>query len=135
MFAEVLGTEKIPVLLVEDSRSEARVTERQLHAIDDEFDIERASSLEEAMRCLSDHKIGVVLLDLGLPDSSGPQTIRTLTNRFPDLPVVVLSGRDDAVTVQKSIAYGAQEFLSKIECTGNRIRQAILGAIIRKSLK
>lgn len=134
MFAEWLGTEKIAVLLVEDSRSEALATGRQLHAVDDEFIISRVSRLQEAIGEIAEHKIDVVLLDLGLPDSSGPQSIRILTDQFPDLPIVVLSGRDDHATMERALCYGAQEFLTKGECSGNRLRQALLGAIVRKSL-
>ena len=134
MFAEVLGTKKIPVLLVEDSRNEAHVTEQQLYAIDDEFDISRVSRLQEALTQIARGKFGVVILDLGLPDSTGPQSIKTLTERFPDLPIVVLSGNNDAATVRTALEYGAQEFLTKSDCSGNMIRQALLGAIIRKSL-
>lgn len=134
MFAEALGIEKIPVLLVEDSRNEAHITEHQLYSVDDEFSICRVSRLDEAIARISHEKFGVVILDLGLPDSSGPQSIEMLTRRFPDLPIVVLSGRNDAQTVRSALEFGAQEFLTKGDCSGNMLRQALLGAIIRKSL-
>ena len=134
MFAETLGIEKIPILLVEDRRSEAMTTERQLRAVDDEFSVSRVSRLEEALERISQHRVDAVLLDLGLPDSDGPQAIQRLNSQFPDLPIVVLSGRDDMATIHSALEYGAQGFLSKRESSGRVIRQAILGAIIRKSL-
>lgn len=134
MFAETLGIEKIPVLLVEDMPHEAITTQRQLHAVDDEFDISRVSNLKEALGRIAQNKIDVVILDLGLPDSDGPQSIKTLNEYFPDLPIVVLSGHDDPSTIRSALENGAQGFLSKSESSGSIIRQAILGAIIRKSL-
>jgi DNA-binding NarL/FixJ family response regulator len=135
MFADVLGIEKIPVLLIEDSRNEAHATERQLYAIDDEFDLTRVGRLEEALSRMAHKDFSAVILDLGLPDSSGPQSIKTISEQFPALPIVVLSGHGDAATVRSALEYGAQEFLTKSNCSGNMIRQALLGAIIRKSLK
>jgi DNA-binding NarL/FixJ family response regulator len=135
MFAETLGIEKISVLLVEDSRNEAHVTQQQLYAVDDEFNISRVSRLDEALELAAHEKFGVIILDLGLPDSSGPQSIQMLSQKFPDLPIVVLSGRSDTATVRCALEFGAQEFLVKSECSGNMIRQALLGAIIRKSLE
>jgi DNA-binding NarL/FixJ family response regulator len=135
MFAEMLDLEKINVLLVEDSRNEAMITQRQLHAIDDEFAIHRVTKLGDAMTYITRENIGVVILDLGLPDSNGPESIQTLSQKFPELPIVVLSGRNDEDTVRRALEYGAQEFLNKGECSGNMIRQALLSAMIRKSLK
>ncbi len=135
MFAETLSIQKIPVLLVEDSRSEAHVMQRQLESIDDEFDIRRVSRLDEALASLEQEKTSAVILDLGLPDSDGPLSVKTLRQSFPDMPIVVLSGRDDENTIRRSLQYGAQEFVGKANSTGKAIRQAIMGAIIRKSLK
>jgi len=135
MFAEMLGIKKISVLLIEDSRNEAHITQRQLYAIDDDFDMSRVSRLEEALTRIAHEKFGVVILDLGLPDSNGPQSIKILNDLFPDLPIVILSGSNDVATVRSALEYGAQEFVSKNECSGNTIRQALLSAIFRKSLK
>ena len=135
MFSETVITDKIPVLLVEDSRNEAHVTQRLLHDIDNEFDISRVARLEDALAELTLHKMDAVILDLGLPDSDGPQSIQKINTHLPNLPIIVLSGRNDPDTVRRALEFGAQEFIAKGECTGNTIRQALLGAIIRKSLK
>jgi DNA-binding response OmpR family regulator len=135
MFAEALGTEKIHVLLIEDSRNEAHLAQRQLYAADDEFDITRVSRLDDGLALMMREKFGAVILDLGLPDSNGPESIQKLNRHFPELPIVVLSGRSDEATVRLALEYGAQEFLAKSECSGTKIRHALLGAIIRKSLK
>jgi DNA-binding NtrC family response regulator len=134
MHAQKVGTEKIHVLLIEDSSNEAHSTQKQLYAIDHEFDMTRVSRLGDALAQLNSEEFGAVILDLGLPDSNGPGSIKTLSCQFPNLPIVVLSGNADANTVRLALEYGAQEFLSKADCSGNRIRQALLGAIIRKSL-
>jgi len=135
MFAGAFETEKISVLLIEDSRNEAHATQHQLHSIDDEFDLLRVGRLEEALAQIAQKDFSAIILDLGLPDSNGPQSIKIINERFPSLPIVVLSGRNDAATVRSALEYGAQEFLAKNNCSGNMIRQALRGAIIRQSLK
>src|SRR5262245_17617264 len=113
MFAETLGVEKIPILLVEDSTSDAIITTHRLHAVDDEFAVYNVSSLNEAVNWMAQNKVDAMLLDLGLPDSRGAQSIRELGEQFPDLPIVVLSGYDDPSTIHSVLENGAQGFLSK----------------------
>ena len=127
-------TKDITVLLVEDSRRDALLTRWQLHAIDEEFSFHRVGTLKEALQKMQQLEIDVLVLDLGLPDSDGPHSIQLLTEQFPNLPIVVLSGRSDEVAMLSALQHGAQEFLIKGECSGVMIRQAMRAAIFRKSL-
>ena len=135
MFVAAIGTDRIPILLVEDSRIEAILTQKRLYDIDDEFRVLRATRFEEAVQYIPQQRIDAVILDLGLPDSDGPQAVKILSENFPQLPIIILSGRNDPETTRCAFAYGAEEFLSKYDCSANLIRQAILAAIVRKSLK
>ena len=58
-------------------------------------------------------KFDMMLLDLGLPGVDGMTCLTTLRKRFPDLPVVILSGYDDAHTVSKALKSGASGFVPK----------------------
>jgi DNA-binding response OmpR family regulator len=135
MFAHELGTECLNVLLVEDSRKEAQLTQRQLADIDDEFAVYNVSSLKAAQETLNREHFDAVVLDLGLPDAQGLASIDRLTQLFPELPLIVLSGRGDAWAIMGALEHGVQEFLHKDECSGTLIRQAILRAIFRKSME
>ncbi len=57
--------------------------------------------------------IDLVLLDLGLPGTSGLGLIGTLHERFPSLPVVVLSAHEDPESIRHAIAAGAMGFVPK----------------------
>jgi DNA-binding response OmpR family regulator len=135
MFAQELGTEPIHVLLVEDSHREAVLAKKLLEGADAEFAIHRVATFKEAQQTALNTKVDVVVLDLGLPDSKGLDTISTFTHLFPLLPVVVLSGCSDVVSVIRALEQGAQEFLLKGECSGKVMRQAILNSIFRKSME
>jgi len=135
MLAKSLENESISILMIEDSRNEARIMYRLLNDTEHEFSISLVSRLDDAFTELTQRKKDVIILDLGLPDSNGPESVKILRQRYPNLPIVVISGHNDTATVQQTLEYGAQEFVSKNECSGSLIRQAIMGAIIRKTLK
>lgn len=66
----------------------------------------------------------LVLLDLMLPGTGGMAFLGVLRQRFPHLPVVILSALDDADTVMKAIRLGAAGFVSKSSPT-----HVLLGAL------
>lgn len=74
-----------------------------------------ARSLQEALGLYQNHRDGIrlVLLDLNLPDTHGLSGLADFLARFPDAPVVVLSGINDAVLVHQALALGARAYLAK----------------------
>src|SRR6266540_3529864 len=84
------------ILLVEDSRSDARLLEATLQdAGVHRFKLTHVERLDEALAALGDGGVDVVLLDLHLPDSQGLDTLAQLKREQPGVPVVVLTGLDD----------------------------------------
>lgn len=67
--------------------------------------------------CIDDitpERYDVVLLDLGLQDTSGLDTLRAYIDKFGDaVPVIVLSGADDDMTRRQAIRLGAADFIPK----------------------
>ncbi|MGE0755174.1 MAG: response regulator [Alphaproteobacteria bacterium] len=126
---------RIHVLSVEDSRTEALLYSRKITAADDgRITIHNVGTLGEALDYLRTNRVDVVLLDLGLPDSDGVHSIHELNSKFPHLPIVILSAREDELSIMSYLEYGAQEFLLKGECSGAMVRQSIYNAMFRKSL-
>jgi DNA-binding NarL/FixJ family response regulator len=74
-----------------------------------------ARSLQMAIDVYREHEsaIGVVLLDLELPDARGLSGLQAFLATFPDARVVVLSGSTDPLAMRKSLAAGAIRFLAK----------------------
>lgn len=127
----------ILVLIVEDSRVDASLLEATLVANDPDknFSFLHAENFSTALSLLASRPVDVVILDLGLPDTEGPEAILSLNRSFPSLPIVIFSGRSDEVIILKALEYGAQEFLVKGECSGDVLRHAIFSALFRKSLR
>jgi len=55
----------------------------------------------------------LVLLDVGMPGMDGVEVMRLIHEQFPDLPVLVLTGNKNTETVEKMVALGASEYLTK----------------------
>jgi len=86
----------IRIVLIEDDYGDAELVNAYLEdEPDQEFSLIHAPLLEEGVAALNDGGADVVLLDLNLPDSTGLSTFTSLHARFPDIPIIVLSGLDD----------------------------------------
>jgi DNA-binding NarL/FixJ family response regulator len=71
---------------------------------------------DQAMRFVSEQsEIDLVLLELDLPDRDGFSVLYELRQRYPAIPVVVLSARNDCESVERTLALGASGFIPKSE--------------------
>lgn len=98
------------LLYVEDNAQIAEITCLMLE--DSGLDIVQANSAEEALRLIDAEAspFDIVLTDVVMPGMSGVQLARRLSQRFPDLPIVLVSGFSEELT----LGYGAQyELLRK----------------------
>lgn len=120
------------VLLIEDNPGDVRLMQLALsEAKRASFVVESAGTLEAGFQFLERQQVDIVLLDLSLPDSFGLQTFRTLQDRWPQVPVVVLSGDEDESVATAAVNEGAQDFLVKGRADGDGVGRAIRYAIER----
>ncbi len=70
-------------------------------------------SMEEALPAIQAHPPDVVLVDIGLPGMSGVEGVRRIHQRFPELPMLMLTVLDDDDTVFAAICAGACGYLLK----------------------
>jgi DNA-binding response OmpR family regulator len=98
------------VLLVEDEDRIASFVTKGLGARG--FEIRRVASGAEAHAAVSD-EVGVVVLDLGLPDVDGLEVLRRLREQRPRLPVVILSARGDIEDRVRGLDLGADDYVAK----------------------
>ena len=80
-----------------------------------EVQVFEARTLQEALALYRDQQaaIGMVLLELHLPDAHGLSGLVTFIAQFPAARVVVLSGVSDPALVREAMARGASAFLAK----------------------
>ncbi len=123
------------VLVVEDNDADAAVIDRQLTSSEGgSVVVERCVRLDDALTLLNTAPFDVVLLDLRLPDSTGPDSIATLRDAAPDTAVIVLTGSADDELAVAALRSGAQEYLSKTELRSDRLSRCIEHAVLRQRL-
>ena len=77
-------------------------------------EIMEAGNLADGLKLAEQHpELDLALLDLNMPGSEGPISIRYFHHRFPHIPVVVVSGEEGRNQMEKIISYGAMGFICK----------------------
>jgi PAS domain S-box-containing protein len=127
----------IQILLVEDNPGDARLVREMLaEAAGDgsgvTFAVTHSRELGQALRALAEGAFQVVLLDLGLPDSQGLDTLRRVLEAAPAAPVLVLSGLGDRELALEAVKAGAQDYLVKGRVDEYSLPRAIRYALERK---
>ena len=106
----------IRLLHLEDNEADAMSVKRALDRYMPDVNLVRAHTVEEAEELLGPDKppYNVILLDLGLPDSSdGHETFHRIEDVAKGVPIVVLTGFDDHNLVLDCADYGAQNYVRK----------------------
>jgi len=123
----------LQVLLVEDNPGDARLYQEFLRESGPvQFELENVKRLKTGLEHLAQAKPDAILLDLGLPDSQGLETFIKVHAQAPDVPIVILTGLDDAEKAIEAVKAGAQDYLVKGEVSGGLLVRAISYAIERK---
>jgi DNA-binding NarL/FixJ family response regulator len=92
-----------------------------------------AQSLIAATETLQSTDVDLILLDLMLPDAGGVESVARIRDLAPCARVVIVSGRDDPVTVSLAKAVGAEGFISKADPLTriqNHLKAIISGASV-----
>jgi DNA-binding NarL/FixJ family response regulator len=102
------------ILLADDHTLFREGLRHVLQGMEGGVEILQAATCAEAMDIAALHPdLDVALLDLNMPGMDGFEAVRTFRERFPILPLVVLSASDARHVVQKVLDEGALGFIPK----------------------
>ena len=124
----------INVLIVEDNPADIELLGFRLTEASTEFRSFRwiaAQELAQAYELLHAGGFDVVLLDLGLKDSGGLNTLESFLAEFPSQPVIVLTGMHDEDLAVQAVNAGAQDLLLKDKLDERLLRRSIRYSIQR----
>lgn len=99
------------ILVVDDEASVADLLAAVVRAEGDDALV--ALSGAEALRLVEATAIDGVFLDLAMPDMNGLAVLARIRQRFPEMPVVILSGHADDEHVRQALALGAADVVRK----------------------
>lgn len=124
------------VLLVEDNAGDARLL-REMFSTEKpgRFKLTHLLRMSEAMIHLEKGDIDVVLLDMGLPDAHGLDTVRQAHSAAPNVPLIVLTGLDDEALAAEAMKEGAQDYLIKGQIENRALPRALRHAIERHRMQ
>ena len=77
-----------------------------------EVEVLSADNGDDGLRLLEEQRPDLVLLDVGLPRRDGYEILREL-RRFTDVPVIMLTARDDVADKVKGLELGADDYITK----------------------
>ena len=99
------------ILIIEDDFMIAESTETllKLH----QFDVHWVNNGIEGLKQLQQQVYDIVLLDLGLPMMDGMLVLKNIRQKFPNLPVLIISARDQLQNRVDGLNQGADDYLIK----------------------
>ena len=123
------------ILLVEDNPGDVRLL-REMFSTErpGRYELTHMPRLGLALNHLAKGGVDIVLLDLGLPDGQGLETVRRVRKLAPEVPLIVLTGRDDDDAVAEAMREGAQDYLVKGQIENRALPRALDHAIERFAL-
>ena len=100
----------IKVLVIDDEPPIRKLLRMRLST--QGYDVVEAQNGKIALELLAESP-ALIILDLGLPDIQGIDLLRMIRDRDNNVPVVVLSSRDDEAVKVQALDLGADDYLTK----------------------
>ena len=116
------------ILIVDDH---ALVRRGMGHVVRESFsdaEILEASSAAEAMEAMATTGADIALVDVRMPDLDGLELLHDMRERWPNVPVIMLTSFDHAHYVRRALAEGAAGYMLK-DATPEDLEQAIKVAL------
>lgn len=104
--------ESPPILVVDDDKDFLNSVEFILHS-DEITNVECYEDGRDVMSLLERKKYSLILLDLVLPHVSGEELLQKIVAKYPEIPVIILTGENDVKTAVACMKFGALDYLVK----------------------
>ncbi|MGE5475780.1 MAG: EAL domain-containing protein [Bacteroidales bacterium] len=125
----IAGPESKRLLVIEDNPGDQRLIEIKLAEAPVPWKADLCGTLGDGLRMVPTADYECILVDLGLPDASGLESVIKMKAQAPSTALVVLTGLDDERVAQDAIRAGAQDYVVKslagLELLPRVIRHAI----------
>ena len=116
------------ILVVDDERI---VLESCRRVLGERYDVSLAKSADEAMELMSREPLSLILLDIKMPGMDGMRLMRQVKEKWPEIPVIIMSGYVTNETMQEVAKTDAATFLAK-PFTPDELVQAVQQVITKE---
>ena len=103
----------LPMLMVDDEEAWLRSMALMLARNGGITNVLKCSDSRQVMEILSRQAVSLVLLDLTMPHLSGQDLLQQIGESYPEVPVIILTGRDRVETAVCCIKLGAFDYFVK----------------------
>lgn len=103
--------EKMKMMLVDDEERYLETTKKLLSKKG--YDVQTATSGQEALEKLAKQNIHVVVLDVKMPGMDGIATLKEIKRQFPLVEVIMLTGHATVESAVDGLKSGATDYLMK----------------------
>jgi len=100
-----------PIWIIDDDKSIRWVFEKALARTDLEF--KTFASVAEALNALEREQPQVVVSDIRMPNGSGLDFLSEIKQKYPDIPVIIMTAYSDLESAVAAFQGGAFEYLAK----------------------
>ena len=124
-------TDTIRVLHVDDHVDFAEMATTFLERENDRFDTEIGASASDGLDRLADSSFDCVLSDYDMPTQDGIEFLRTVRQKYPELPFILYTGEGSEAVASEAISAGVTDYLQKssgteqCELLAHRITDAV----------
>jgi signal transduction histidine kinase len=126
----------VQVLLVEDNAGDARLLQEMFSKeAPGSFDLSHLTHMRDAEARLAKGGVDIVLLDMGLPDGHGLETLRRARAADPEVVMIVMTGLEDEALAAEAMKEGAQDYLIKGQIENRALPRALRHAIERQRMQ
>ena len=110
-----MENKKLNLLFLEDNSKFRKLLDSLLEEGDVQLQPKYATCLKEGLEYMDKESFDAVILDFFLPDSRGLESMHTIHEKMPNIPVIVLTALSDAKTKDEMFRQGAKGYLVKDE--------------------
>lgn len=103
----------IKVLICDDSAFMRKIFSDTIESDPKLAVIDTSYNGNDALRKLDQYDVDVLMLDIEMPELNGIETLKIVTERYPELPVIMVSALDNRETVFRALEMGAFDFIPK----------------------
>ena len=119
MSAKEAQANKKRILLVDDHPVLRKGLVRLIDSKDEFVVCGEASTAPDAMALIRNLKPDLVIVDIGLPGTSGIELTKTIRAESPNLPVLILSMHEEALYATRALRAGAMGYIVKQDAIDN----------------